>query len=106
MVDTNDLVIKTTMNKGQNSKVKMRSIDSATDATYFPGKASWKCVGNLADDGYIYLRNMNVGGQILTTENVEDVFPYLGTDGLDTKMVCEAHLEPEESGWVPQEMEC
>jgi len=57
MVDSSGLVIKTTTSGGQNSKIKMRTPESATDATYFPGKASWKCVGNLDDDGYIYLRN-------------------------------------------------
>jgi len=62
MVDSSGLVIKTTMSGGQNSKIKMRTPESSTDATYFPGKASWKCVGDLADDGYIYIRNMNVGG--------------------------------------------
>lgn len=104
MADSSGRVIKTTMRNGQNSKIKMTLPKSS-----IYGKASWKCVGNLADDGYIYFRNMNVGGEIMTEEDPDKIFPYLGIDGVDylnLRSVSESSLTPESAGWVPTEMEC
>lgn len=109
MADSSGLVIKTDMKNGQNKKVKMRTPESVPNAIYFPGKASWKCTGDLANDGYIYMRNMNVGGEIMTEEDPDKIFPYLGIDGVDylnLRSVSESSLTPESAGWVPTEMEC
>jgi hypothetical protein len=100
MIDSEGLVIKTTMVNDQNYNIKTTA---PNDNSGFEGKASWKCEGNLEENGYIYLRNMNIAGDILTTTNTEDVFPYLG---IDTEMVSENDLDPETSGWIPKEMEC
>ena len=106
MVDSSGLNIKATMSGGQNSKIKMTTPENAIDDIYFPGKASWKCVGNLAD-GYIYLQNENVGGNIMS--NPRHGNPYMGINGVDQQdimTVKEVDITPESVGWVPKEMEC